>query len=172
MDRASGWYKRRTTLVTVIIATVLTLAANADTIGILRTLWKNPTQRAVLVQHAQTRSEQEPEETISVKYENKDKPLEPTVIRRVSKDELDALGGVLGWGKDSINLNAWGWTERVVGWLLTMVAVSLGAPFWFDLLNKMVNIRNAGKKPEPSDNEPSKLVAAAVAIPAQGAPNA
>lgn len=28
------------------------------------------------------------------------------------------------------------------------LAVSLGAPFWFDLLNKLVNLRNSGKPPE------------------------
>jgi len=172
MDRASGWYKRETAVVTVIIAVVLTLAANADTIGIVRTLWKNPTQRAVLVQQAETRSTQESEQTVSVKYENKDKPLEPTAIRKVSRDELDALGGVLGWRKDTLSVDAWGWTERVVGWLLTMVAVSLGAPFWFDILNKLVNVRNAGKKPAPSEPEPPRPVAPPQGAPAQGAPNA
>lgn len=33
-----------------------------------------------------------------------------------------------------------------VGFLITAMAISLGAPFWFDLLNKLVNIRGAGKK--------------------------
>ena len=169
MDRASGWYKRRTQKATVVIAVVLTVAANADTIGIVRTLWKNPTQRALLVQEAQTRSTQVPEQTVSVKYENKDKPLEPTAIRKVSKDELDALGGVMGWRKDTLSLDGWGWTERVVGWLLTMVAVSLGAPFWFDILSKLVNIRNAGKKPAASEPKPG---AAPRGVPAQGAPDA
>jgi len=35
----------------------------------------------------------------------------------------------------------WGWIIHWVGWLITALAVSLGAPFWFDLLNKLVNIR-------------------------------
>ncbi len=35
-----------------------------------------------------------------------------------------------------------------LGWLITAAAVSLGAPFWFDLLNKLVNLRAAGKKPK------------------------
>jgi hypothetical protein len=34
-----------------------------------------------------------------------------------------------------------------IGWLLMVAAVSFGAPFWFDLLLKFVNIRNAGKNP-------------------------
>lgn len=41
-----------------------------------------------------------------------------------------------------------GWA-RVVGLLVTAVAVSFGAPVWFDLLNKFVNFRAAGVKPQP-----------------------
>lgn len=37
---------------------------------------------------------------------------------------------------------------QVVGWLLTIMALSLGAPFWFDVMKKFVNIRNTGIKPE------------------------
>jgi hypothetical protein len=35
------------------------------------------------------------------------------------------------------------------GMLLSTIAVSLGAPFWFDLLNGFVNVRMAGTKPDP-----------------------
>ncbi|MBX2921740.1 MAG: hypothetical protein KF746_06090 [Chitinophagaceae bacterium] len=35
----------------------------------------------------------------------------------------------------------------LIGFLITAFAVSFGAPFWFDLLNKVVNIRSAGKNP-------------------------
>lgn len=37
---------------------------------------------------------------------------------------------------------------RIPGWCVTALAITLGAPFWFDMLNKVVNIRNVGKKPE------------------------
>jgi hypothetical protein len=139
MDRVSGWYKRKTQVITVVIAVVLTVAANADTLGIARTLWTNPTQRAVFVQSAQNRGS-----------------LQNGGTAAVSKDEIDAaVGAVLGWGKDSLNLTTGGWIQRVLGWLLTMIAVSLGAPFWFDMLNKIINIRNAGTKPATSDSQPT-----------------
>jgi hypothetical protein len=41
------------------------------------------------------------------------------------------------------------WFRHILGWLITGLAVGLGAPFWFELLNRLVNIRGAGKKPEP-----------------------
>jgi hypothetical protein len=52
----------------------------------------------------------------------------------------------------------WGQTLRyhIIGWLLTGFAASLGAPFWFDLLNKFMNLRSAGKAPEEKPKKPKK----------------
>ncbi len=41
---------------------------------------------------------------------------------------------------------------RLTGWLLTALAISLGAPFWFDLLNKFIQLRATGPKPQASDS--------------------
>ncbi len=41
---------------------------------------------------------------------------------------------------------------KFFGWFITALAMSLGAPFWFDLLQKVINIRNAGVRP-PSREE-------------------
>jgi hypothetical protein len=38
-----------------------------------------------------------------------------------------------------------------LGWLLTALAISLGAPFWFDLLNKFVKLRESGPKPNKTN---------------------
>jgi len=37
---------------------------------------------------------------------------------------------------------------KLMGLFLTTGAVSLGAPFWFDVLNKLVNLRSSGNRPE------------------------
>lgn len=42
--------------------------------------------------------------------------------------------------------------NTIIGWFITSLAISLGAPFWFDLLNKLVQLRNTGKKPEDAAN--------------------
>ena len=34
----------------------------------------------------------------------------------------------------------------VTGWVITIAAISLGAPFWFDLLGKVANLRGSGGK--------------------------
>ncbi|MGA7292271.1 MAG: hypothetical protein WBW85_07020 [Terriglobales bacterium] len=172
MDRASGWYKRQAALITVVIAVFLTVLSNADTIAIVRTLWKNPTDRALLVQKAQNRVGEDLQPTVSVTYANKDNPLQPTAIRKVTTDEAKALGDVLGWKRDAPRLSELGWLQHLFGWFLTAVAVSLGAPFWFDILNKLINIRNAGKKPPTSDEDSQTNGSSKPQTAAQGAANA
>jgi len=39
---------------------------------------------------------------------------------------------------------------KLPGWVVTVLAVSLGGPFWFDMLNRFMNIRNAGRAPDES----------------------
>ena len=49
------------------------------------------------------------------------------------------------------------WT-KILGWLLTAVSASLGAPFWFDLLNKFISVRAAGKAPEERPKDPKEVL--------------
>ncbi len=46
--------------------------------------------------------------------------------------------------------------SHLLGWLLTAFAISLGAPFWFDLLNKVMVIRSTVKPHEKSQEEGSE----------------
>jgi hypothetical protein len=40
-----------------------------------------------------------------------------------------------------------------MGWIITALALSLGAPFWFDLLNKLMKLRGAVATPTSDDRE-------------------
>jgi hypothetical protein len=42
------------------------------------------------------------------------------------------------------------WGSKVLGWLLSGAMAAQGAPFWFDMLNKLVNVRSSGKTPSES----------------------
>ena len=156
MDRVSGWYKRRTQLWTIIIALVLTLVANADTIQITRRLWTDPVLRSAVVEEAKVRA-QKPRPTVSVEYENEDDPTNPTVTRNegneLSGKERELLGQLIGW--HSGWRENWSWLTPL-GWILTVLAISMGAPFWFDMLNKVMNIRFAGKSPDEKAKTPEK----------------
>ena len=48
------------------------------------------------------------------------------------------------------------WLQTLLGWLITAFAATLGAPFWFDLLNKVSVIRSAVKPREKSPDEGSE----------------
>jgi hypothetical protein len=70
----------------------------------------------------------------------------------------------MGW-KDQIVIWPWqtgfgegflDWLGRLPGWLLTALAITLGAPFWFDLLNKIMVIRSTVKPHEKSPEESSE----------------
>ncbi len=60
--------------------------------------------------------------------------------------KLEAFGIPMGW--KTFPGNCRDWFSKSIGLLLTALAVSLGAPFWFDLLNKVVSIRSVGASPE------------------------
>jgi hypothetical protein len=63
-------------------------------------------------------------------------------------DQLHALNLPIGWN----DANSFKLTT-VPGWLLTFIAISLGAPFWFDTLSRLAHLRTTGKKPssEPAE---------------------
>lgn len=161
MDRVTGWYKRRTQIWTLVIALALTLAANADTIHIVRQLWTDPVLRAAVVEEAKARA-QKPRPTVSVEYKDEDDPTNPTVTRnegnQLSDKERELLGQMLGWHGSF--RESFGWSA-LLGWLLTVLALSMGAPFWFDVLNKFMNVRFAGKSPDEASKKPEKQEAKA-----------
>ena len=66
--------------------------------------------------------------------------------------QLDALRDVNSGGLGILDGLTF-WTLKLFGWFLTAAAVSFGAPFWFDLLQKMVQIRGSLK---PSATSPTK----------------
>ncbi len=67
---------------------------------------------------------------------------------RLVHEDIDQLTTALGIGWSSFpDHKSWkdwviDWSVRILGWLVTAVAISLGAPFWFDLLKKVVNLKN------------------------------
>ncbi len=70
-------------------------------------------------------------------YEKLDKSLKQL-------QDLQVLGVPLGWKEQPKGWTCSEWLNKCVGLLITILAVSLGAPFWFDLLGKIVNIKGAG----------------------------
>ncbi len=163
MDRVSGWYKRNAQKNALILAVTVTLVVNADTLHVVNTLWRDPTIRATLVEQAKARTaSQETNPIPMVEYPD---PNDPTaskpiavpgdVLTDAEKQSLNQLTGWTTewtrWKESGTTFATWVWQllmEHLLGWILTAVALSLGAPFWFDTLNKFMNMRNAGRTPD------------------------
>ncbi|MEG3836543.1 hypothetical protein [Microcoleus sp. Z1_C3] len=152
MERASGVYKRNARGVAILLGTAIAVAANADTIHIINRLSKDSMLRSTVNVYA----EQLVEKNARTKLDNL-----PS-LRKVQKDvdiALDEVALPFGWSEqNSLERDKQGnllWPAliaRLFGWILSGVAISMGAAFWFEALNKIINIRNAGKKP-PSSTE-------------------
>ena len=136
MDRVSAWYKARAQTVTFVVALFVAVLMNADTIEITRHLSNDPALRNALVTQAQAYANQESGETAAVTPASV-KKIEESVAR------LEKLGLPLGWK----NLpEDWDLGTKALGLLLSTLAISLGAPFWFDVLKKVASLKNVGKE--------------------------
>lgn len=147
MDRASGWYKRKIQWVLLAIALVVTGIANADAISLATSLWQSPSLRATLVETASSYA-------AGVQAAGAQKETLDQLKQRL--DHLTSQGLPLGWAGDKVlsSREPGQWLSKLAGLLLTALAASLGAPFWFDLVNKLVNVRSTGNVP-PRSNPPA-----------------
>ena len=141
MSRVSGWYRRRVQVVVWILALIVTLAVHADSIQIAQALWKDDATRSAVV----ARTEQ-----LAQEQEQRQQQQVPTDAGAYL-EEVDRLGIPLGWGSFPDSDGVLDWLKivllNILGLGMTAVALTLGAPFWFDLLKKVANIRSAGKPP-------------------------
>jgi len=151
MDQVTAWYKRTANTWLFIVSVLVCAIMNADSVAVGTTLWRDPSLRAAVVNQAE-KTAKKPEEI--------DKALQQLKVP-------------IGWTSNALkDLDSFEkWAEKIVGLLFTGIAVSLGAPFWFDMLNKLVNFRTGGNKPEktpavePLTPPPQRLEIIATAVP-------
>jgi hypothetical protein len=145
MDRVSGWYARKTQTVLFVIALGISVGYNVDTLDIAQALWKDQSLRESFVELAKTSAQQCAEEQAKNKVDPS--KFKCSKLEDLKKDNTLARLP-LGWNKNtSENLSFGKFFLKIPGWLITAIATSLGAPFWFDLLSKLINIRRSGLKP-------------------------
>jgi hypothetical protein len=169
MDRVAGWYKRKTTVVLFVLGLLTAVCTNTDSFLVARVLWNNPALREATV-------------TAADNYvQNQTKPAPGTATAQDVKSAVASLNSQL----ETLQLPV-GWPSvqaasisqplaqtstpdprkfpdntpdalfRIFGWLFTAAALSLGAPFWFDVLNKFMVVRSTVKPKEKSQPEASK----------------
>ncbi len=218
MDRASGWYKRYTQKILLVVGLALAVCFNVDSVRVARTLWFDRDTRQAMVNAASEYEKAHPGKADEKATDGKEK-TDPaagapasgpdasaaaasdassgdavTEAKRLkaklddaAKTFTDATNAALlpvGWkqppseywnrgmgylfpAKDAEGHRAarqwavilpatWRCLALALGWLITGMAISAGAPFWFDTLNKFMVVRSTVKPQEKSQNEPSK----------------
>ena len=140
MDRVASWYKKHTQRAVVVIAALIAIGANADTLHMAERLSTNEAAREAAVQQARR--------------------ISGTGSIDAAADSLGALveaygnqGLPLGWGSEVVPPPSFNWAyagywaSKLFGLFLTTIAIALGAPFWFDVLKKVSTIRSGGRSP-------------------------
>jgi hypothetical protein len=165
MTRVSGWYRRYTQKAVVIFGILIAIGFNADTIAVARALNTDPDLRKAVDAEA-------------VKWVNKQTDDCTKKGATDSPEYLDCV--TAKWSQASTAITAaklpvgWTWDRwehflrpdgqafdflheflpslllKLLGLFLTVLAISQGAPFWFDLLNRVVNLRTNGQAPDPA----------------------
>jgi hypothetical protein len=160
MERVGGYYKKRVQEVIIIIALITVALFNADSIQITKYLYDNPeAARRLADQASSVVSDSTMIKRVEAIRLNADTLPKETdaALKEIEADlkEIKALSAKiydtklpLGWHNETESLWPWRWFEKMLGLLLTAMAVSMGTPFWFEILNKLVNLRNAGVKPK------------------------
>jgi hypothetical protein len=168
MSRASGVYKRNTKGVAIVIGTALAVLFNVDSGHIALRLSSDESLRQAIVEKASE---------INLSDESDDR-LED--VRKNTKNALENISLPIGLSLNNFSQQLkcdnlvsayedlfektcysdqtiWDRSRNIIrictGWLISGMAIAMGAPFWFDVLGKFMNVRNSGGKPKSSDEQ-------------------
>ncbi len=176
MDRITDALKKKYSRpATLLVAIIVTVCLNADSIALAKYLYSNPDVRTKIAMQAysaaddsalikqvqqinltnadtshNTMSAQEIKNSITQKIADIDKAkkgLNDVMPLTWKAGELNGPAG-----KTSLRLLF----SKITGLLATILAIMMGAPFWFDMLNKISNLRSTGAKPSTATGDDTK----------------
>lgn len=144
VSRGSVWYKQKMQRLGILFGILLAILLNADTIGIANALWHNAVLRESISQAAEASVQQG--------------QAPDSDQAQAQLDELLQLGLPIGWSFEpnpddprAFPTTTGGWVTKSIGLLLTGFAISQGSQLWFDLVNRLINIRSSVSKSDPEE---------------------
>ena len=175
MDRVTGWYKNKSTIITRWIAIGVTLFFNLNMIVITQAINSDSALKAKLIASAEQMVTNQQAikdqylgniDTVLSRLPQKSQASIDSVLKRYNTDRINSVKSLLretnvtelpiGWNRKGLqrlfHLSPQELLWLLLGWFIGAATISMGAPFWFDLLIKLVNVRRSGLKPEPKNN--------------------
>jgi hypothetical protein len=147
METIGRWYRHWTQGIAFVLAIVFSVYINANTLDLLHQLTAHQESRLEL---AKIQSSMSADPADHARATNNLKDLDAII----TTDTLSGKGLLLEITKDPI--------RTIVGLLITILAVSLGAPFWFDVLARISPKESGADRPPSSvSNQPAPAVSKA-----------
>jgi hypothetical protein len=180
MQRVSGWYKKTAQRILLVLGFIVAVAFNVDTLQIATQLSQSAELRKSLADAASQVVETKRFNGIALNVTPDDVKVAQEDLKKFAQQvqDLNKLGLPIGFAclspliqndagrglkqmladcyAQARKQDSGAWVLKAIGWLITGLAVALGAPFWFDLLNKLVNLRGSGPRPAPATQADSK----------------
>ena len=136
MDAVSGAYKRAAQLRLLIIGSLLAVAINVDTLVLINGISSRPPLIAGIV--AST-------EAYARGLTNGNTTAQLAPLKETIEGYRSSLVLPIGWYQGLMPTDWLDWLRRILGWAITVVACTILAQAWFDVLNRFSAIRLAVK---------------------------
>jgi len=134
MDRVTGWYKRSTRRLLILVAFAVTVLLNLNFLKMASSVYRQASQSTAMKSAT-------------------DAPTElPLGWSFNTSNERGRSTATTFFSNAFNSIRQDGYAYTLWGWLFSIIILSVGAPFWFDLLKKIVNVRNTGLKPSSTYN--------------------
>lgn len=182
MSRLTGWYKRRCLITTLIVGILLAIIVNVDSINLTGRLWREPDLRIAILSNIEEILTQNNTTTLDVRQLSSiqqqfaeitlpvgwlgspisirsDQGIKTLDVCTFFPQQENDIYGIMVSGQCYPIINSpqavdlTGWIIKLVGILISGIAASPGASFWFDILKKIINVRLTGVNPSEVKNK-------------------
>lgn len=173
MQKLSEWYRQKTKKLIFVLGFILIIIFNVDTLMMVQVLSKDPQVLATTVSQAQflvdkyqtQASINNPSDTTTNTTLNAQLTQAQENLKNL-RGQLVASGLPMGWAKANsgdprampvfslkpVKIDVLKWLEKLLGLLISIMAVSMGAPFWFDALKQLFALKKKLQNGETQTN--------------------
>ncbi len=146
MNATTNWYRRQAQFILIFIGLALAGSFNIDLVRIAKTLSDNEILRIQLyndmekwmAERASSYFDENGQLTKGTLVQQNEKNI--IVVDPSLKSDLRSFSLTELVGKKPVAEHWYDWLGIIGSWLLTAIFISFGAPFWFDLLRKLVRV--------------------------------